>query len=60
MSDNRRRAASEPTLVGIALDLSGSMKNSLRNDTGGEISRMGSVDQALRRISSELARSTAD
>ncbi len=40
-------------LVGLAIDLSGSMANSIRNNTGGQVSRLESFRQSLGRLVTE-------
>lgn len=40
-------------LVGLAIDLSGSMANSIRNNTGGQVSRLESFRQSLERLVTE-------
>jgi hypothetical protein len=41
------------TLVGLVLDVSGSMETSIRNETGGELSRFESFQRALNRLIDE-------
>ena len=41
------------TLVGLAIDLSGSMATSIRNNTGGQISRLESFRQSVERLVNE-------
>jgi hypothetical protein len=43
-----------PTLLGIAIDTSGSMTESIRNSTGESLSRFGSVEAALTEIATQL------
>lgn len=40
-------------LVGLAIDLSGSMANNIRNNTGGHVSRLESFRQSLERLTNE-------
>jgi hypothetical protein len=54
-------ASRAPTLVGVALDTSRSMEASIKNETGGALSRLEGAQRAIRRlgrsVQNELARS---
>ena len=52
-SDNEIHSEEVKALVGLAIDLSGSMATSIRNNTGGQISRLESFRQSLERLASE-------
>ena len=43
-------------LVGIAVDVSGSMKQSIRNESGGDLDRLGGFLRSLKRLSDEAKR----
>src|SRR5713226_2096515 len=42
-----------PALLGLAIDLSGSMAGSIRNNTGGRLTRLESFQQSLKRLAQD-------
>ncbi len=42
-----------PGLLGLAIDLSGSMAGSIRNNTGGHLTRLESFQQSLKRLAQD-------
>jgi len=52
-SDNELHPEEVKALVGLAIDLSGSMATSIRNNTGGQVSRLESFRQSVERLANE-------
>ena len=56
MTEVESKSSGSQVLIGLALDVSGSMKQSIQNDTSAQLSRLEGLSQSLTRFASDVRR----